>query len=222
MAGKPSAFYKQRDFGFNLLERRHVTIGTLDLIFSHTTRTNTQLEHTSPFSLYKNDTDNRVKAVAYVKADLLIAHDLEKMHEILTLNFFRFVDALYMPWDPDAPCVNKEEIYSALNALSKEELVATLQAIGKQMTDTMEFNFYGAYQIDFSALLEISANNYTLILPTFIEALNNGQMEQLEEAKERLPEIFESERFVAYLCANINNAEVIEALNPSGSSAPHP
>lgn len=51
--------------------------------------------------------------------------------------------------DFSEPSSYKQAIYAELDKLTDDELVKTLLQIGKNMTDTMEFNFYGAYAIDF-------------------------------------------------------------------------
>ena len=144
------------------------------------------------------------------------------MQQILTLNFFRFVDALVS--ENGNPSKLKNEIYSALTNLSENELVETLKEIGAQMTNTMEFNFYGAHKIDFNSLLSIQKEilaldpmmedaNFKLKLQDFISALRVGDLAKLNEAQEKIPELFKSYRFIDYLLSQVENTNITERLN---------
>lgn len=208
----PCVFYKQRDLGFDPEKVRHVNIGDISLSFTHTGSIRNQPEGTSAFQLLSPD--GIVYAISTVKNTTLIAYNIKEMNEILTLNFFRFIDNLMTPKLIENREV-KTCIYSALAKITdEEELVTTLQAIGKQMTDTMEFNFYGAYKIDFSALLTISNDNppYSLNLQTFIHALQAGNIEKLNEAMEKIPPLFNSYRFIDYLLAHTSDKIIVATL----------
>ncbi len=170
-----------------------------------------------PAALSDEDMKNETSDAIYfstVKDTSLIAYDIEKMHQILTLNFFRFIDALHDENQVEATD-KKNEIYQALGKLNDQELVETLHEIGKNMTDTMEFNFYGAYKIDFSALLKIKNRklDFELELPSLVDELNAGRFDLLHEAQEKLPNIFNSHRFVDYLLSKIDNELAREELN---------
>jgi len=157
---------------------------------------------------------------------LLIGYDLKHMHQILILNFFRFIDQLEAPgllnhdWI-EAPEI-RENIYAEIAKLDDAALQAFLLSLGTQMTDTMEFNFYGAYMIDFDALISIKAEyfdealwkryDYTITLSKFITALQAGQMEVLTEAHGKIPTLFESYRFIDYLLAKVEHPDVTSAL----------
>ena len=208
----PCVFFKQRDLGFDPKKIRHVTIGDLDLHFSHTGTYRCQPEEVSSLVLSGPDGSYQYGWSNVTKA-ILIADNIKDMHQILTLNFFRFVDKL-MNSDFSENTHDKEQIYSALSKLTDEELVETLLEIGRNMTDTMEFNFYGAYKIDFSALLTIKNDHpsYTLYLPSFIDELKAGNLETLNEAMVKLPEIFNSYRFIDHLLSNTDNEIVIASL----------
>jgi hypothetical protein len=135
--------------------------------------------------------------------------DKSEFTETMLLSLFRWIDVLKNEKNNDSPMKNK--IYSELRQLTDEQLEETLQRIGQTITDTMEFNFYGAYQIDFNALLRIITDGpprYELDLLTFRKQLKSGDIEFLKEAMSRLPEIFKSYRFIDYLlsvtqCENI-------------------
>lgn len=200
-------FYKQKDLGYELKRRRSVKLGTLDLSFSHTELYKGQRLETSSLILYSHG--NQCAWSNVINA-LLIADNVNDMHQILTLNFFRLVDEL-----KDCHLQGshyKDKIYSALSELNDEELVQALQNIGKNMTDTMEFNFYGAHKIDFSTLLMIKNAFYSLNLASFVEDLKAGHIEELNQAKKELPEIFNSYRFIDYLLSVTSNKNVVAAL----------
>lgn len=208
----PCVFYKQRDLGFDPQRIRHVKIGDLALHFSHTGTYRCQPAEVSSLVLSGPDGKGQY-AWSNVTRAILIADNIKDMHQILTLNFFRFVDKL-MNSDSSENTYDKEKIYSSLSKLTDEELVETLLEIGRNMTDTMEFNFYGAYKIDFSALLTIKNDrpSYTLDLPTFIDELKAGNLETLNKAMVKLPEIFNSYRFIDHLLSNTDNEIVIASL----------
>lgn len=205
----PCIFYKQRDLGYNPGTVRKLKIGALDLCFSHTAHFSGQPSDVSFFALYD---EKRIDAFSRIPKALLIADNLKEMHQILTLNFFRFIDRLVC--ENERESIHKKIIYDALAKLNDLQLADTLLQIGKQMTDTMEFNFYGAYRIDFTALLMIKKDEpaYTLDLPAFVEALKTGDIEELHEVIEKLPEIFNSYRFLDYLLSKTQNKTVILEL----------
>lgn len=221
----PCVFYKQKDLGYPLIRMRRVSIGDCHLHFSHTVYP--PQTGVSSLVLFRDDRHNlgRGCARSFVRNISLIADNVTKMHRILTLNFFRFVDGLTQfhrtscyqyedDYKNEKNTYYNKKIYLELSKLSDQELIETLQRIGKSMTDTMEFNLYGAYRIDFSALLAIKNNHlaYTLDLPSFINELNVGNLGKLNEAKVKLPEIFNSYRFVDYLLSTTANEIVIAEL----------
>lgn len=110
-------------------------------------------------------------------------------------------------------------IYSRLNQLSDEKLVCFLHEVGSQMSDTMEYNFYGAHKIDFSSIVRISIYNattiplFTLHLDTFFASLQSGNMQTLDDAKKHLPELFKSYRFIDYLLTKTNHEAMIFELS---------
>lgn len=224
MAAKnPCAFYKQKDLGFILDEKqRKVTLGELELNFSHTRQLSRAKERES-FVNFQLFNDSSLTAFSEVPDSLLIAYDLQKMHQILTLNFFRFIDNLHISQAnsksrPIKATALIDEIYSRLNQLSDEHLVCFLQEVGAQMTDTMEYNFYGAHKIDFSSLVRLSTCNatpqpiFTLHLDTFFESLQSGNMQAVDDAKTHLPGLFKSYRFLDYLLTKTSHEPMIIEL----------
>jgi len=157
----PCVFYKQRDFGLELIKTREVESPNFKFYFSHTENYGKPDGYSSMEVRANGNTPNPnswVKnlqpiASAQIMNSLLLSYNIPKMHQILTLNFFRFIDVL--------DSKNKaKEIYANLNQLDNDELVNVLQQIGINMTDTMEFNFYGAHKINFSSLLKIQQGFY--------------------------------------------------------------
>lgn len=226
----PCVFYKQRDLGYDTREKYSVKIGELRLVFSHTQTMRNQ-PNTSAFRIFgkKNSTST-------VLADLLIAYNIKEMHQILTLNFFRFIDNL-----KDEENLKDEkrikEIYTAFSQLNEKQLLTTLKEIGEHLTDSMEFNIYGAYKIDFSALKTIKIDQqldeldeeenkesryYVLDLPSLISELTIGKLNLLNEAIEKIPEIFTSYRFIDYLISSTQNEIAIDALQKQRSECSLP
>jgi hypothetical protein len=209
----PCAFYKQKDLGYHLKAIRTIEIGDLKVHFSHTESYRNVPNGYASLVLFYNERRSEPIAFSSVKKDILIADNLNDMHRILTLNFFRFIDKL-MDSSYEKDTYTRDRIYDALNGLDDEALVDALQQIGVNLTDTMEFNFYGAYKIDFSALLTIKKDRpfYFLNLPEFVEELNVGNIGKLNEVMIKLPEIFNSYRFIDFLLSKINNESVMIAL----------
>lgn len=219
----PCAFYKQKDLGFILNEKqRKVVLGDLELNFSHTRKLSYSKEREGyvNFQLF-NDTS--LTAFAEIPDSLLIAYDLQKMQQILALNFFRFIDKLHIPQAHRNSRAIKaqviiDDIYSRLNQLSDEKLVCFLYEVGSQMSDTMEYNFYGAHKIDFSSIVRISTYNattiplFTLHLDTFFVSLQSGNMQTLDDAKKHLPGLFKSYRFIDYLLTKTSHEAMIFEL----------
>ncbi|AUH72562.1 hypothetical protein [Legionella sainthelensi] len=218
----PCVFYKQRDLGYDPDRIRNVRIGALDLYFSHTSTYRGQPPEVS--SLVLCDSHGKENyALSNVTKALLIADNTKDIHQILTLNFFRFVDRL-MYLDFSEPSSYKQAIYAELDKLTDDELVKTLLQIGKNMTDTMEFNFYGAYAIDFFALLTIKKEQpfYALSLPAFAYELKAGNLEKLTEVMAELPEIFNSYRFIDFLLSITNDKSVVAELMQQRSKCRQP
>lgn len=215
MSGRlnPCIFYKQRDLCFTLNRLRKISLGNSELCFSHTN----QLIRPQPGSsnLQFFDSNNKVIAYALLPNYQLIAYNITRLHQILSLNFFRFVDQL-KPTSTGNPNLQKT-IYLELGKLDDNKLEAWLQTLGKHMTDTAEFNFYGAYLIDFDAVISFTNtdDDYCLHLANFINALKSDNQVKLSEAMQKLPSLFESQRFKDYLLANNLSPAITEKLLPS-------
>jgi hypothetical protein len=152
----------------------------------------------------------------------LIAYDFMSMHQILILNFFRFIDNLRLCKDNTPAQAQIDLIYKAISELSNDDLLEFLANVGKQLTDTMEFNFYGAYSLNFDAIETLNiftgedndstdTQTYTnhkltfsLNMQEFISQLQNGEVTKLTEAQDNIPTIFSSYRFIDYLLSKIS------------------
>lgn len=204
----PCVFYKQRDFGYtvSLKEERSFFLGKEQIFFSHTERflpKESSQRGCVEFKLYQCH-GREPFAYACIPKYLLIAYDLDKIHQILTLNFFRFIDAL-KDMNHVPPVSFVEKFYAHLETLSNDALREFLQKVGIQATDTAEFNFYGAHKTDFDSLLEIKSKAYTLNLQNFVRDLQLGKIEVIAKARNEISELFESYRFVDYLLSRVTN-----------------
>lgn len=208
----PHAFYKQRDFGYTTRNIRSVSLGNKKLFFTHTSSSEWGLEGTSGDlnSTYFQLTSST--GVPYATSSLpkpsFIGYNTKNMHQILALNFFRFIDTLTDCNKMPATAIIKT-LYDDISRLSKTELVNFLDNLRVNLTDTAEFNFYGAHKIDFSSIISITAYNplachsYVLHISEFIKKLNDGNMATLEEACSKIPTLFQSHRFIDYVLANV-------------------
>ena len=206
----PCVFYKQKDFCYEAGENfyRQCFINYQQVSF--TLKNNSCFDDVnactfSPF--FPGE-----PAFSTIKNALLMANDLKKMHQLLTLNFFRFLDNTTAINNGD--CKDDiQQIYSQLNDANDKELTSSLESIGHAMTRTMELNFYGAHQIDFSTLLEIKKDqSCRLRMPEFIKRLQAGDLAFLQKAKKDIPDIFKSYRFIHYLLSQTKHDTVVNEL----------
>ncbi|MDQ2994020.1 MAG: hypothetical protein M3R00_03610 [Pseudomonadota bacterium] len=139
--------------------------------------------------------------------------------------FLRFLDTLKDSTNQDAP-EEIHRIYNIINSLTEDELTDFLTEHGKNMSDTCEFNFYGAYRIDFDLIHTIKSigenvndtnTHYTINFPEFILELQKGNIKKFSEAKQAMPNLFQSSRFIEYLRSKATHpdatAELLES-NP--------
>lgn len=204
---KPAAFYKQRDLEYRVDEPRKVQLGDAAVWFNHTGYVRWG-EPTNTYLIIQ-DAYERFTQVAWSPKSSFIAYDLERMHEILTLNFFRFMDEMRdLKHKPAQAYI--DDFYQKVAQLDDAALLQFLTDLERNMTDTAEFNFYGAHQINFSSIINIHARyqGFTLHLPTFIHALKNGNLNTLRQAREHIPELFQSYRFIDYLLSKVSHSNV--------------
>ena len=206
---KPSAFYKQKDLEYQTDNKvRQVSLGNTELYFDHTGF----VRCADTGSAYLKIIDGKTGGLTQISRSLkstFIAYDLERMHEILTLNFFRFMDAMTNAATGKTDQAYIDQFYKKASQLDDEALVRFLTDIEKNLTDTAEFNFYGAHQINFSTVTSLSDRHkgYTLQLPEFLHALNSGELDILRQARQSLPEVFQSYRFLDYLLTHVKHPE---------------
>ena len=207
---KPSAFYKQKDLEYLVRNKiRQVLLGDTALYFDHTGYVRCQESELAYLKILKSSVGNHLQHIAACLKPTLIAYDLEQMHAILTLNFFRFMDGM---WDVTTDKTSQayiEEFYQKVAELDDHALISFLTDIEKNLTDTAEFNFYGAHQINFSTVTSISDRHsgYTLKLAEFLHALNSGELDLLRQAREFLPKVFQSYRFLDYLLTHTQHPD---------------
>lgn len=204
---KPSAFYKQRDLEYQVDKVRQVQLGKETISFDHTGFVRCA-EQTSTYLKIVDGRRGGLKQIAEAPKSSFISYNLEQMHEILALNFFRFMDRMSdLEGRIDQAYI--DDFYHSVDMLTEEELILFLTDLEKNMTDTAEFNFYGAHQIDFSTIINITARykGYTLNLPKFIHDLKHGSIDELRQARIKIPELFQSYRFLDYLLLQIEASE---------------
>lgn len=199
----PAIFFKQRDLGFDLKKKRPIFTNNNrcdTLFFSHTHPIPDEKAGFTYFSLY-NAQRGKIKEVVTLPNYSLISYNVKNIHQILTLNFFRFLDAGV---SEDFKLI-RNEIYADLAQLSDEALLEFLEHIGRQLSDTSEFNIYAAHRIDFSTVIALSSYqnrrrlSYTLNLQDLIASLELNDVSMLNEAKISIPGAFNSYRFLDYL-----------------------
>ena len=218
----PCAFYKQRDFGFDNPNNWSIRLGNSEFQFNTSTISKHKDELALMTGLLTTSNNTLINFDSKVRNSALIAYNLPKMHQISILNFFRFIDTLEVK-NQDVSNSNdvKKLIYDELAKLSDDELKETLLKIGNGMTATMEFNFYGAHKINFDSLENINKvekkegklnATYQLEIKSFIEQLQAGNLNTLNEAKNNIPNAFKSYRFIDYLLDKVNHTNSRDAL----------
>ena len=214
-----NCFFKQRDLGFVETNLFEFTLGDLTFCIDAIGG-----NRSSPFSCLTIKAKNGACAESYLPKDLLISSNTTQMNEIIVGLFFRYLDnlivsdTLYTTKTPEKEYT--DFIYSQLEKLSDKELREFLQLIGVAMVQTAEVNFYGAYQFDFSSLVSIASRKkeewprhggiyaveeFKLELSELISKSNQGEIQLLLDAKIKLPELFKSRRFTAYLLTQITH-----------------
>lgn len=226
-----NCFFKQLDLGFRWPGRTEILeLGDKRLKFKYLDSMPSYAPefnwNSSAFELF-NEEGKKLDAYAVVPNVSLISYNTKKIHQILTLNFFRFIDNLrFLPEEeneePKKYPEKTEEIYAKIAALSDEELIDFLERTGKTMTQTTEFNFYGGHQIDFSAVKSFTTKSwsepdcayktFSLKLETLVNDLQWGNTKKLSVAEKKIPELFTSYRFLDYLISKVNNPKVLKIL----------
>lgn len=206
----PCLFFKQRDLGYNPHIKHKVDIKNESLKYETSS-------HGGQTALFEKS----CKSAAWIPNYSLISYNLMDMQKILVLNFFRFLDGLcYLPNCEVENRKTIDHIYGLIEQLNDEELVEFLTAIGKKMSCTSEFNFYGAYKIDLNALLritiyksparttELRPEDETIVMNQLFDELNKGAFDSFNKIKKDSPELFQSARFVEFLISKISDPQI--------------
>lgn len=201
----PTVFFKQEDFGFIGKEFYQVDMGAQVLNFSRASELSDKRAH--HINIVIRDALQNIKSYAQLPNYQFIAYDLQKIHSILTLNFFRFIDSL-----EDRQVV--QEVYQQIEQLSEEQLSKFLKDLGQHMTDTCEFNFYGCYQVDFNLVAQIKDcdSGHVLKIPRLVAQLMCGEVAQLAIALEQFPTVLQSLRFTEYLISKVDHPGALQLL----------
>lgn len=208
----PTMFFKQMDLGFDP-GWQTIRINQEMLCFSCTESLNQvndynqylKLSSHMPYSNIGSDYDY----LSGVPKDLFISYNIEEMDQILILNFFRWLDHLQTSSKKEAKEKIKE-IYDFLDSLNDEELCLFLTDLGKKISCSAEFNFFGAYKIDLNALISLSLYQGKTLekvikIADLCDQLNSGNFDHLNVLKKGNPEIFKSIEFVNFLTSKISN-----------------
>lgn len=205
-------FFKQLDFGYGLKKARKITLSNdLTLVFDHTST------DSSPGEICMRVGSDKESTIDYCQ---LISYDIQHMEQVLILNFFRFLDQLKFPKKDQLAKEFIQRVYTTLDAMDDAKLSHVLKQIGLNASDTMEFNFFGAHQIDFDTVISISKHDgdpekqpYVLKLNLLIEQLQKGQLTLLKDSQKVFPELYRSFRFVDFLSFHTQNQPVLNELN---------
>ncbi len=214
---KHCAFFKQQDLGYENSKIRCVTLSEgKNLIFRHTVNDRCSVGF-KKLRLEYQTVGQRKPAfnfalVGTVPNYKLISYDIQNIESVLILNFFRYLDALAIDDQIEASDVISA-IYHDIEEMDDAQLAVFLEDIGRNLSDTMEFNFFGAYQIDFNALTHIKDKEYCLDMAELISELQNGELDILLTAKEKFPAIFKSYRFLDYLSTKTTSVNVLIELS---------
>lgn len=226
------AFFKMRDLEFSpqRLDNepiRKVRLGKETIYFDNTPFISAYDGFTlqSKFFYYTQPNKERSHHSEIPKPSL-ISYDINNIHEIAIMNFFRFIDGL-SPYEyktlpnwapnthqykyksfnsnPDRKLI--DNLYKKIYALSDKELAIFMMDVEKNITDTAEFNLYGWHLIDFSTIenIYVKDKQYTLDMVHFISSLRLGNINELRIAREMIPELFQSYRFLDYLLSSTQN-----------------
>ena len=212
----PCIFFKQRDLGFDLDKIRKITIGNEEFFFTHTKWLRCQTPNHTNIQFCNKD-GYGLHHYAELPNFQMISSNFGDMNQILAMNFFRFLDEIR-----DSHCKRDKDfadrIYSALDKLDENEMESTLLQLTRNMSDTMEFNFYGSFLMSPNLIKEVSIfdkpneKTYTLKIADFVKSLQEGDSKKLAEVQEKLPELLESYRFIDYLLLQIDNQPIRNTL----------
>lgn len=210
----PSMFFKQTDLGFSI---GHQNIKIKDNSLSFTHNGYLQGADQNSANLLIGPSEKEVNYYSEIPKDLLISYNVKEMDKILILNFFRYLDNLRDVKDGKLASKKIKEIYDQIDSLDNEEFTLFLKDLGKKMSCTAEFNFYGAYKIDLNALKSITIyQGETVInkvkIDDLCDQLNSANFELLKVLKAGNPEILKSSNFVEFLLSKVDSQEAKQAI----------
>lgn len=199
-------FFKQRDLCYNIDTIQSIAIGNEEVRFCHTKKASSSLG--TPLQLFNLDDD--IIFFSEVEKDLFISSNMQNMHQILSLNFFRFLDTL-MDLDGQIASGEIKRIYDEIDKLNDIQLQEFMLNLGKKMSCTCEFNIYGAHKINLDALRSITIYQNKeqidkISIDELCKELNRGDLESLNRLKQHVPEIFSSTRFTHFITSKVPKA----------------
>ncbi len=204
----PHAFFKQRDFGYSSKLIQTVPLKNETLTFAHDTSF-PRYQSSSCINLQIYGEENNLEYCVELPKYHFISYNLNEIQKIWTLNFFKFLDNLE---DVEGqPANNKiDHIYNLISQLNDVELIDFLTDLGRKMSCTSEFNFYGAHKIDLYALRSISFYKYrnkqdSIKIDQLCNELNNNCYDSIDKLKKLAPELLKSHRFVDFLISKIKD-----------------
>jgi hypothetical protein len=197
----PCIFFKQRDFGFTPLGVQYVQLRDQTLTFRYASNGPEYQNYVSLEFLdvtYANVDPTYIEETLVCDAQVpkchLISYNVANMHEILIMNFFRFLDAMKDPAGETAAEIDR--IYAAISDLNDDELTRFLTSVGKKMSISAEFNFYGAYKLDLASLTNVAIYKDKILRSRFTsDEFSTDRFHMC------LPEFFQSHRFVQLLAS---------------------
>lgn len=213
-AQKPAALYKMKDLEYYKDEYHEICIGEYAFKFSSTK----QLRATPPGVagfVFKSSNQVSSYKLSIVPGASIISYNLDQIDEILALSVFRFIDSLLDDQTRELASDEIDAFYAALSKLTNEELVSFLEDVGRKISQTGEFNFYGSYRIDFDTIVSLGSprNQYRITMDKLLAVLNVNDREVISEAFCHLPKCFLNARFCKYLIEQVENKESLAVLN---------
>jgi hypothetical protein len=224
-ANNPCIFFKQKDLGFVLTKIRKVKIGDKEIFFTHTQpisecRRVAGVESLGGFTniQFFPSVNSRSPSNYAVEPEFhMISSNFRDMNSILAMNFFRFLDGTC---SSGSSCYIDRQfidgIYDEFAKLDDKQLSDTLLNLTQKMCDTMEFNFYGSFLMNPALIKEINIYDKPGIkacqinMPEFVSSLQAGDMNKLVEVREKVPQLFQSYRFIDYLLPHVEKQPAVK------------
>ena len=215
----PCIFFKQKDLGFDLDKIRKLKIGDTEIFFTHTKqlRCSKQL-HTNIQFISQDENGHRLQYYAELPNLEMISSNFKNMNQILAMNFFKFLDKTRSSNRKHDSKAFINKIYDAFNKLNDTQLANTLHQLTLNMSDTMEFNFYGSFLMRPELITEVSIfhnpnkRDYTLNIAEFITSLKAGNSTKLTEVQEKIPQLLQSYRFIDFLLLHTEDLTIRDTL----------